>query len=722
MAATEKQILETLRMIEMHTRNSAGNSAKMIADNQPSLGNENQSAFAKSNEGLIRTYKELQKAIKREVAAREEASKVAAAETVKNRKASKALDDLRANIEKQIGEGKKAATINKSVRKELDALGEMGQQLKTSFGLITDQNKNEYFNAIDDASDELRKLGDAARQVHQQELQNLKDRQKAHEENQKKFWNSFRTTMKATLGTMAVRLSQAAVDAQAMAFQFAPGAGTGQGIEGAFGTLGGMVDASVEAFAAGASIEEIQAFAAANREALTAATNSITGTQTAMLTAQEGLSAVEEYGDQLRNTFGFRGAAQLQVVGQSLTALTNLGIKPTMQNLKDYGQAVETLTKTSNMTANEIFAEFANLAEDSDFQAFFLAMGENVSATEYLSETFLNLQKTVGLNIKEFTEYQKFLARQRQRTGSERVVQAAFAAQLGEAMGLRREDIGLLQQGTAFRESLTAEEGARFDQLFNQLGVDVAARRGELARRGDVAGLQAIDILRQGAALPEQIGVVGRERAGVVGAQQAAQAERVEASKANTESIVELNATIREFLDGFAKSPLGGLSAGFFTGMTSAVFAGTLSGNLAAKGKGAALGAGKFLGKAGLVGAAGLAGYELGNFLGLDEVGRDFGEALWKQFGDTGLTEKQQRIRAMEDRLLERQVALGQEAQELNEQRDVAMKEGNQALVERLDAQISELRKQYAVMTEQGEERILQAREVGTHRRGNRGK
>ena len=105
MADTQKDILNTLRMIEMHTKASAGASAKAVAEGRTGdLGNETKSKgvdkIGKSAEGLIVTYRKLQKAIKDEAKQREESSKIIADQNLKNRRANKALDDLKKNVEK----------------------------------------------------------------------------------------------------------------------------------------------------------------------------------------------------------------------------------------------------------------------------------------------------------------------------------------------------------------------------------------------------------------------------------------------------------------------------------------------------------------------------------------------------------------------------------------------------------------------------------------------
>lgn len=523
MAVIDQQILAVLQQIENHAKKLSGDSSKVIADrsDKTDVGGDGKSAFEKSNKGLIQTFIDLNKAIK---------------------------------------ENKK--TITKEA-KLLD--------------VAIDKN----IKANIDAQDGLNDLAKASKKLVAVQIDHIQKLHAANEESQKAFWASFTKGMGAAIITMGARGSQAILNAQGTGFQFAEGAGAGQGFLGFLDSLEGVFNASTAAFASGSAIEDIQRFGSANRAALTTATNVINNTQTAMLTAQEGARAIDGYGQQLLLTFGMTGTAQLTAVGQSLSTLTNLGIEPTMENLEDFGQTIEDLTRTTNMSADQLFAEFAALADNPDYQALFLSMATGGSIVDTLGKAFHKLQKAVGLNENEFLEYQRFLGKQRRRTGSERIVQAAFVGRAAEMLGtFSPEEIGLLQQGTAFRESLqTEEERDDFDEIFTRLRKELTVVRGTAAREIQPGVIQLIDKVMQKGAIDEAAAIVARDRAKVSEAQAAAQAERLLASAASTEAMTQGVDVVSELVRAFSNSIFVG--AGFFGKMTESIFKGNLMADIA---------------------------------------------------------------------------------------------------------------------------------------------
>lgn len=522
MAASDQKILAVLQQIENHAKKLSGDSSKVIADRAEDVGGDGKSAFEKSNKGLIQTFIDLNKAIK------------------ENRK-----------------------TITKEAKL-----------------LDTAVDKNIQANIA--AQDGLNDLANASKKLVKIQIDNIQKLHRANQESQKAFWASFTKGMGAALLTMGARSSQAILNAQGTGFQFAEGVvAEDQGFMSFLDSMGGVWKAATAAFASGSSIEDIQRFASANRATLTTATNVINNTQTAMLTAQEGARAIDVYGQQLLTTFGMTGVSQLTAVGQSLSTLTNLGIVPSMENLKGFGQTIEDLTRTTNMSADQLFAEFAALADNPDYQALFLSMAAGGSIADTLGKSFLKLQKAVGLNANEFLEYQRFLGKQRKRTGSERIVQAAFVGRAAEMLGtFSPEDIGLLQQGTAFRESIQDPEKLdRFDKLFTKLKKELTVVRGTAAREIQPAALNLIDKVMQKGAIDEAAAIVARDRALVSEAQAAAQDERILASAAATEIMSEGVDVITELVQAFSKSIFVG--SGFFGNMTMSIFKGNLMARIA---------------------------------------------------------------------------------------------------------------------------------------------
>jgi len=620
MADLNKEILSTLRAIENYTKQSASVGAKSIANRGNNLGNE--SSKFNSDMGLIASFKNLRKATAEESKARVENSKILAAETIKNRKNNQELDKLKQSIIDQIKDNKSALSIQNKVKQQLNALGDIGEELKFSFGQISDMNKGEFLTAINNAKDSLNGLANAARSAQSTAKANAEASKKQMDDSVTYFKDSVLVTIGTAIASAIPRLSQAAITSQAGGFKLGDAAGGGW--DGLWNSFTGLVGDSIEAFKTGASSEDAYRFATANRAALSTAAEIAEEGNAAMTNARVGMEAVTEYGNKLNNMFGMTGADQLTAIGQSLSTLTNTGTVPTMNAMSEYSQMIANLSATSNKTASELFAEFDALSNDSDFQQLFLSLGKGATITDYLNNSFLGLQKAVGMNMDEFISYQKYMADQQKRTGSTRVVQAAFAGQLARGLGFSKSDIGLIQRGTAFQESLKGPDAERFKALQIEMGKRGADVRSQMAERMDVSGLQTIDILVERSNTVLQAAMVQRDRSEVNQTQALAQGDRLAAAaEGQLEKLNVVNNTLQEIWKGFMASPIGGAAAGLFSGIGGAVFAGTVAGNLASSAGGIALlgPALAFLGAAG-VGAVG------GNWLAENTPVGGIGESI----------------------------------------------------------------------------------------------
>lgn len=373
---------------------------------------------------------------------------------------------------------------------------------------------------------------------------------KRAEKERKKAENSFTNSLSKLTGPIGIAVGVFLTRASsAMAETLATGFELGGG-----GDIKDLIDAS---FLMGVSPEEASRFAAANRDVLT----SITGT--AMLSAGEGIKAIEGYGNIVRDTFGATGQAQLEMVSQGITTLSNMGMEATQKNFSAFTQGVENMAKTSNKSAMELFSEFEDMASNPNFQGLMMSLGQGADATTMLTDSFSLLQHNVGMNADEFMKYRKQLADERGRLGTERVVQAAFTAQLAEELGMGAADTELLQRGRGFRESLSETDRMAFDvrmtELRKKLGTELTAAFAQ-GPEGVQKALR-LQILMQQAGIEEITSIQMREQAKVTDAVKEQQQIRLDAAAQETEATLAANVMIREGIEGAFKSPLGPAAA-----------------------------------------------------------------------------------------------------------------------------------------------------------------
>jgi hypothetical protein len=358
----------------------------------------------------------------------------------------------------------------------------------------------------------------------------------------------------------------------------------------------------------GASPQEVQQFAARNRSLLTMAAGE------AFTMAGDAAETARIYGDMVNKTFGVSGQAQLDMISKGMETLSNLGQAVTPETFNAFNNSINRMAKTSNMTADEIYTQVNELSKLDGVRGLALSLGQSANTATFLTESFLNLQKQTGLNADEFMEYRKKLAQERNRTGSDRVVQGAMTAQLAQSVGgFSSENIGLLERGMAYPESLKDDQLALFEELRVQLGKSLAEQRQEALENGLTGRVQELDILSKRSNVEERVSLLSREASGETKAIQDAQDVRVKVADDGAGPLLETNAALREFINGFTNSPFGKAAA--FSGlMTGAVRAGVIAGN-ALKGGG---GLAKIL-LGGLLKGGLITGVTVGAYKGIDK-------------------------------------------------------------------------------------------------------
>jgi len=498
----------------------------------------------------------------------------------KNETAITGLQHLRNAAENAAKRGDDLSSVHDSYLGSIqiinNALHENGMQvdsLSKAFG-EADGDFNSMVNAIDESvknlsgsnaalSQEHRKLASVSKLLTTEDKSRLKVSRettvaakealkaaKLAEKERKKAQNSFTNSLSKLTGPIGIavgvfltRTSSAMRETLATGFELGGG-----------GNIKDLIDAS---FLMGVSPEEASRFAATNRDVLT----SITGT--AMLSAGEGVKAIEGYGNIVRDTFGATGQAQLDMVSQGITTLSNMGMEATQRNFSAFTQGVENMAKTSNKSARELFSEFEDMASDPSFQGLMMSLGQGANATTMLTDSFSLLQHNVGMNADEFMKYRKQLAAERGRMGAERVVQAAFTGQLAEELGMGGADAELLQRGRGFRESLTETDRGAFDvrmtELRKKLGTELTAAFAQGPE--GVERAQRLQILMQQAGIEEITSIQMREQAKVTEAVKEQQQIRLDAAAAETKAPLVSNVMILEAIEGVIKSPIGPAAA-----------------------------------------------------------------------------------------------------------------------------------------------------------------
>lgn len=570
MADHAQETIRLLSLIEKNTAKHTGEASKKIG----SIGNSESSKdkMEESAKDLTKSYEQLNKAIDENKKALDAAAKSSKDRVKADDELNKRVEALRKNIDDQVKAGDNLNSIKRKNAEELSALSERGVDFSSVLNDTSlEMNKlsngiNEHYIALQKITEEEKEYAKTIQELDDVTKKHLKLQDEVYKENVDNVEGHLKA-LGASLLTFAALMDNVLSEVQASGFE-----------SGGIGGLGSLMGASV---LMGVSPAEVTRFAAQNRDIITSITNS------ASLSAEDSAHAIESYGEVVKDTFGVVGEKQLEMVGQGLKALTNLGIPATMDNFEELNQSVENMAKTSNMTADEIYAEFSNLAEDSGFQGIIHTLGSTTNVATMLQESFSYLQGAVGANAEEFIKYQRHLADQRKRAGVERVVQARFAEELAAEVGMSQEQIALIGRGTGYRQSLSTEDGPdggpseqkRFDELLFNLQSMVGEERSKAIRQGEggTAMLERLRVLMEGSNVEENVSRANRRRAGVTGAVADAQGERLKASEKQTDAILQYASELRELTAGLAKSPL--FQSGVLGALvTASVFAGVKAG------------------------------------------------------------------------------------------------------------------------------------------------
>lgn len=305
--------------------------------------------------------------------------------------------------------------------------------------------------------------------------------------------------------------------------------------------------------------------------------------------------------EDIRDRFGIFGAQNTQFLGKQLETFAELGIRPTLEASRTLNEEIQILSGIGDKSVQEIQDIFLSLSKDKTFKAFFMSIGGGEKGLSGLSKQFIALQKQVGLNIDEFVSLQQEQAQQRGRTGSERIVQGAFAERLAQQLGFDADQTALIRQGVSFNESLTDDQRTEFQALLLQGGSRLTEAITAAAQQGEAGAstLQRLNILRGGA------GIFGQERPEILARQQSGTAElfqenqelMIQNAKLETDNMTKFATAVSEFVAGIKNSPIGiGLTgiAGVFGDLGAAALGGVVTGAVLKNGlKGSILGLGK---------------------------------------------------------------------------------------------------------------------------------
>lgn len=573
MASTEENQLRALEQIAKHT----GDTARAIAGgrNKGNFSGDGDDALGKSTKGLFASFSDLKKQSDALAATNKNLDEITKKRTKEENEVSSSLKKLQKSLENAKTKNDDVDQAYESMETQINALNaKMGE-----VGFNADSLKNIFYESETTIEGVIKKLKGFEEVVDS----NINSARKAQKEAEKDAKKSRKNVEAQTKSVFKKILAGASVFVVQMSGIVAQTQKTGFETGG----VSGLANLGLQSGLMGISPNEALTFAAQNRDVITSLT------KTATLSADESMEAVKGYGVIIRKTFGVTGQQKMELVSKGMTALSSLGTEISPETFTAFNQGVENMAKTANMTADEIFSEFSELAELEGMQSLMLSLGEGANVGTMLSESFLALQSATHLNANEFTKYRRKLAEENKRTGVDRVVQAAFIGQLANAVGnFSDADISLLERGKAYRESLSEGERIRFDVLQTNLGKELATARIEAQKAGDTQRLTELEIYGSQAGVEAQTAIVARDQAGIGGAVAAVQDERVEASEKATDTMVALNAQIRDLALGFSKSPLG-QAAVFGSLIEGSTFAGVFSGTMAANAVSVATGAAK---------------------------------------------------------------------------------------------------------------------------------
>ena len=374
MADPSREMLNLLQMIERNT----GRTASTIDSGRRQgnfSGDDKNDKFAKSSDDLTKQFKNLETSVKDLKKAEVEATKIL------NRqfKIHQNQIDKMGQVTKSLNDQQKAGNLFgqalKNIAPQLDALRAANIDVDAAI-----QNSNRSYDELlsnlqeqIDASGDLTKATldqrDAIRNQIKAQEAGMAKIQKRQEEMVTKGKESLVKGFAAAFGTIIQQFSDIALTTMQNSFEL-----------GGMSNVTGLLGSSAMM---GVSPQEAQKFAAQNRDVLTAVTKN------AMITADVAVGAAEDYGNIVRDTFGATGQAQLDMISKGMTALSSMGTEITPNTFKDFVQGVENMAKTSNMTADEIFAEFSQLSEMEGMQGLMASLGQGANAGLLLTEQFL---------------------------------------------------------------------------------------------------------------------------------------------------------------------------------------------------------------------------------------------------------------------------------------------------------------------------------------------
>lgn len=550
--ATDKLLKDQLTALNKIVKNT-GAAAKTIASERQTgnfTGGGNDK-LEKSSKGLLEGFKDLITHSDRLREAQEKLTKSNEDYLANNKETVNSIESLSKAYELQRASSQSVSMANKNLKGFVDILGK--DLVQHGYGV------NDLGKEIGKAGGDFKKI----QKVLDGFSDSLKESIKVNEANVKNIegeegiMSSFFSKGPSILGilkavaavgaTIAVQWSNLALRSQELGLQL--------------GGLEGTLKLGELAAGMGASLGDTQRFIAGNREIITTLTNQAT------VTATEGLRAIDDYGDVVRDTFGAIGVDQLELVGKGMQAITNFGQQISPEAFGKFNQGIEDMAKTSNLSAKELFSEFADLSEMEGMQSLMLTLGEGADVSSLLFESFLTLQKTVGMSATEFIKHRRRLAEDTKRSGDERIVQGEFIKRLARSVGgFTEEQIQLMATTKSFRESLTEEQRIEGDVLIEKLAMSTSELQNQAAHDQKAGALIFLRTMTEGANIQDKQALLAKKRAKITDALAAAQPKALEESRKGTDLVTKTNAQIQEFIQGLLKG--GPLSA---AGITAAM-------------------------------------------------------------------------------------------------------------------------------------------------------
>lgn len=455
---------------------------------------------------------------------------------------------LNHSIKTEAESSESKAAVLKQLNSKFLEMGEVGEELRQS---MADENVSR-IQAYNIITTRIREMQESSRRF----IESVQETAKLNE----KAYADLRHSIKLTVGTFGLASSSLAAgltgplrQMQNLGFQ-------------SEATASGLRKVTTDAMLMGISHNEASQFVRRFSNQL------ITLTDQPLLRASDGLNLIAQHGEILRHRFGMVGEQQVQAVGMLLEMTTNLGQRADQLDFEGLADNIQLMSMMTEHSADEIIKTFSELGKDRNFRGLFLALGENANMTEFLTDSFLELQEATGMSLDEFIKYRRFLAQERQQSAVQRTVQAAFTERLAGMVGtFTHVEMDLIRRGRESFAALDELEQADFERLITRLRTESTEMIMQAQRDRDVHMEHLLRTVFDQTNLEDGVDMMSRQQAGIADALRANRQAVEETSSEEANTLLKINSAIIELVTGFKKSAIAGAATALIPVITAAI-------------------------------------------------------------------------------------------------------------------------------------------------------